>query len=298
MHYNFVNKNDFQRMTNSGMSGYNGSVSYYTSFVPIGKKSLRTKELHSIETITSSGDLALVGPYLISSSNFAPYKNYFDGLYPDFFDWDSNSSAAIVVLPHGDGIVLQSINYTFNNVAATGSVYDFLTTSANENFPVHYKKIGYLQTAIDNLIKGYILYGDGVCIFFNEIANSLSSFESGDSLQFSTILDQHEMTYSCLVDGEKIWSSSNSTYWSSIDESNTAVTSSLTAYWNENNYSNNTIANSASAWMIIEQNDKPVFVTSIGLYNNKNECLAVATLAEPFRILENFDITFLVKFRF
>jgi hypothetical protein len=297
MHYNFIKRSSFQEMTNSSSTG-SGRKSYYTAFKPIEKFSIRKKELHSIETLSNSADISKIGPMLISNPAFSPYKNYLDASYPNFFIWNSNSSVAIVELNKGDGIVLNSINYTYNNISGTGSLFDFLTTSANERYPAYYKKVGYLQTAIANSIKGYILYGDGICILFNDAANSLSSWESGDFIQYSSILDQHELSYSCAIDGNQTWSTSNNTYWSSINQTDSAITSSLTSFWLENNYSGYSISGDAKDWMIIEKNDYPLFITNVGLYNEKNECLAVATLSEPFKMIEDFDITFLIKFKF
>jgi len=298
MHYNFIKKETFQQITNSSSTAMGGgNKSVYTTFVPVEKHSINKKELHGLELISNSANVNKIGPMLIESSSFLPYKNYLDALFPNFFEWSFNSSVAIVQLNKGDGIVLNSINYTYDNISGTASIFDYLTTSANQPSR-YYKKIGYLQTSLDNYIKGYILYGDGICILFNDAANSLTSWESGDFIQYSSILDQYELSYSCPIDGGQTWSSSNNTYWSSIDESNSSVTSSLTSFWQENNYKSNTISADAKNWMIIEKNDYPLFVTNIGLYNEKNECLAVAALAEPFKIIEDFDITFLIKLKF
>jgi len=282
MHYNFIKKDTFQQITNSSSTASGGGKkSYYTAFTPVEKSSVRKKELHGLEVLSNSADVSKIGPMLITSTSFLPYKNYLDALYPDFFAWSSNSSVAIVQFNKGDGIALNSINYSYNNISGTASLFDYLTTSA-----------------LDNYIKGYILYGDGICILFNDAANSLSSWESGDFIQYSTILDQHEFVYSCAIDGSQTWSTSNNTYWSSIDKSNSTITSALMAYWSENNFSSNTISINAKDWMIIEKNDYPVFVTKVGLYNEKNECMAVAALAEPFKLIEDFDVTFLIKFKF
>jgi len=86
MHYNFIKKDTFQQITNSSSTASGGGKkSYYTAFTPVEKSSVRKKELHGLEVLSNSADVSKIGPMLITSTSFLPYKNYLDALYPDFF---------------------------------------------------------------------------------------------------------------------------------------------------------------------------------------------------------------------
>ena len=70
---------------------------------------------------------------------------------------------------------------------------------------------------------------------------------------------------------------------------------------NEFNYSQNPTLQTGSFGELKENflnNDFNPYVTTIGLYNNNNELLAVAKLGQPIRMSSNADIVFNIKLDF
>jgi hypothetical protein len=68
---------------------------------------------------------------------------------------------------------------------------------------------------------------------------------------------------------------------------------------NEFNLSHNptlTIDNSGSLKSFALTNEFSPYVTTVGLYNNRNELLAVAKLAQPIPLSSVTDTTFVVKY--
>jgi len=65
---------------------------------------------------------------------------------------------------------------------------------------------------------------------------------------------------------------------------------------NEFNYTLNPSATSGSDYHdFVTGSDFAPYVTTVGLYNETNELLAVAKLAQPFRMPQNTDVTFVVR---
>jgi len=79
----------------------------------------------------------------------------------------------IVAVNHGDKIVFNSTQFNYQNSSATGTVSDYLTTTANEKYPLYYEKVGYLRNTIDNSHNGYVLYDYGIYVLFNDCASAL-----------------------------------------------------------------------------------------------------------------------------
>ena len=289
MHYNFIKKTKFQEMTS-----ISGGISMYTWLMPVKPNNIIKKTLKYTNSITDISSLTWYGVYSINN----PYKNYLDALYPNLFLWDNFSSMAIATINVGDGISFNSTFFNYNNSSATATISDFLTTSANETYPNYYQKVGYLRST-DNVHKGYVLYDHGVYILFDDAASALSLWNStsGDSFTYSVFLGQNELKFYCDIDGMRIKSSNNLSYWDSINETD-SITSSLTSHWSQSRLSNLSISSDAKDWMIIQPNDKPLFITGIGFYNEKNECLAVAKIKEPFKLIDDFDMTFVVSLKF
>lgn len=288
-HYNFINKDKFNQITSS--SGGSKYI-YYEQIKPY---TITKKNLKYTKSITANSDLLW---YNMFSSLNNPYRNYIDSLYPNLLQWDNFSSMGIVAVNHGDKIVFNSTQFNYQNSSATGTVSDYLTTTANEKYPLYYEKVGYLRNTIDNSHNGYVLYDYGIYVLFNDCASALDLWTSNDSFTYSTLTEQFEIKIYCDMDGSKTKSTNNITYWTKIDETDSSITSALTAYWIQNNLPSLSISSDAYNWMILEQNDKPLFVTKLGLYNDKKECLAVATIKEPFKLINDFDMSFVISLKF
>jgi hypothetical protein len=66
----------------------------------------------------------------------------------------------------------------------------------------------------------------------------------------------------------------------------------------EYNYSNNPTFSNTSTGVLVQsefKNDPKVYITTIGLYNDSNELLAVAKLSKPVR--KSFDEEVLLRVR-
>ena len=68
---------------------------------------------------------------------------------------------------------------------------------------------------------------------------------------------------------------------------------------NEFNLTQNPSAVSGSSdsyYNFVTGSDFNPYITTVGLYSSANELLAVGKLAQPFRMLSNTDVTFIVKY--
>ena len=293
--YNFISKAKLAQMTRSSVSADGGGNNVVEAFYPTENNSVSEKTLQYTHTYTVKTDMVWVGYYTVASAAFSPYKNLIDTLYPDAVAW--NAYTVILTFDKGDRLVQGSSRIYINNAThpLTKNLKDIWPDSNSQ----YYQRVGELKGSAVDAAQGYVFYNEGLVVITNNSAaiwmNSYWNEDGNDYISYQTKLDQYKFSYNCVVDGERTWSSSNPTYWTPIDTISSPVTAALTAYWNETDQSSLSISRSASAWILIEEQNYLPYVTSIGLYNDDHECMAVAALREPFKLLSDFDFTFKVN---
>jgi hypothetical protein len=236
----------------------------------------------------------------ITGSDFAPYKNTLSQLFYNQLDWtnfsgSSLSSVSIINIQDvGDGIKHNSIFINSNGILLTDDPY---TNKA--------KNVGtIIESASPYTFAGYVLYNYGIIVLFgndtHDFSNEMltqSTWGNDSYIQHSINMDAYEFRYNCYFPEELNLTTTNKTYYTDIDETDSAITSALTAFWASNYYySSYTISADAANWIDISNiSNINLYATQLGLYNENSECLAVASLNVPFKIFEDMDLTFKIK---
>lgn len=225
----------------------------------------------------------------------------FLSFYPQ---WSSVTSMhqCISISPIGDGIVANSLevisgsdtykDYTFNQ-----------TQYALPGFADDDLGIGVIfKNSMNPPIYGYVWYNRGIILTYDSLQQTISNWNNVSAtsciLKYSTYLDKKEDKYLCNLNRRYGWSTSNPSYWTPIDQTNTTITSALTAYWAQYELTSLTIDNDAKNWLIIEEKDYPLYVTGIGLYNDNNELLAIAKLRNPQTVPDKTSMGFIVQLNY
>jgi len=149
--------------------------------------------------------------------------------------------------------------------------------------------VGFFTSASSVLITGSVATSSRTTLFYS----STTAFNSETS-PFAPII--HELT-------EANWSTNGSAYNHTGFRARSAETIASTHYFvrlrnKEYNYSNNPTFSNASTGVLVQsefKNDPKVYITTIGLYNDSNELLAVAKLSKPVR--KSFDEEVLLRVR-
>lgn len=209
----------------------------------------------------------------------------------------------ISVSPIGDGIVPNS----FEVLSGTDYYKDYTLKQLNRSGMPGFSNDDYGVGAIlknddSTTVFGYVWYDRGLILTYGSLQQTISNWNNVSAtssiMKYSTYLDKKEDKYCCGINRKHCWSTSNPSYWTSIDESNTTITSTLTAYWNQYSLTGLTIESNAKDWLIVEEQDYPLYITGIGLYNDNNELLAVAKLRNPQSISKNTYQSFVVQLNY
>ena len=279
----------------------------YSPYILIdGDNSISKKIISGIELIDENDYATLTASNTIqyfesiTGSDFEPYKNTLSQLFYNQLDWtdfsgSSLSSATIINIQDiGDGVKHNSIFINSNGILLTDDPY--LDKAKNVG------KI--IESTSPYTFAGYVLYNYGIIILigndthdFSKEMLTQSTWGNDSYIQHSINMDTYEFKYDCYFPEELDLSTTNRTYYTDIDETDSAITSALTAFWAANyHYSSLTISADAADWTDISIfSNINLYVTQLGLYNENNECLAVASLNVPFKIFEDMDLTFKIK---
>lgn len=145
----------------------------------------------------------------------------------------------------------------------------YLTENGSDFVPIHI---------------GNIFYGQGMCVITNnDYINFLNSPVSPIKVEFQNNYTIHETEVRCIVKESEFNASYNPSMQAGTITS--ASISSSVFYYNDG-----TLKDFATG------SDFSPYVTSIGLYNDNDDLLAVAKLAKPILISPNTDMTFIVKY--
>jgi len=291
MTYNFIQKSRLENYSTTAKSNM------YSPFIELeADKSVQKKIISGIELINNQTYASLTSENTIQyfssaiSLSFLPYKNMLDHLFGGLLDlsWlDTDIPVTILNIQEiGDGMKHNSLTIDTISKSLTDTPY----TNKSRN-------LGYvLESGSPYDFAGYILYNYGVIVLSGApFSISNSDWNDSDSyIQHSINIDNYTFKYDCYISEETNLASINMSYYSEIDEANETITAALTSFWaGYSEWSNLTITDNASDWFNInDTSDSNLYITQLGLYNENNECLAVAALNRPFKLYDGIDLTF------
>lgn len=299
----FISKNELSNITNNTITGNYTNISQFGSFNLFkNKNNSSDKFINKNQLIYEyclSGNIDTLLFTYSESNKVSSAKNLLTNQYiPLDFLLNEASGSGYVELEKGDGIIPNSFYY-FDGID-TYRDYSFSGSSSFNIMP--YNKVGYVAKSSNptSEVFGYIFYDVGIIWTVSDLCNSLTSWNSNINslLKYTTSLEQNEHIYICNLNRNLTWNSSNTTYWTNIDKTNHTITSSLTSHWLNIGLANYTISSNSSDWIIIEEQNYPIYITGIGLYDNDNNLLAIAKLTKSQPAYNNFDMSFVVKLKF
>ena len=232
------------------------------------------------------------------------YENYLTSLTNEtrYFPTESNAEVTVISIPskcYGNSIRPNSFAFTYDTTTITDDGEGNLSVPSDTTFSEYGSaKYGinvYGDTSSPTMKVGNIIYSHGIIIIttgsLTGLANTISSsynmrvkdIESA-SISFESDIQVYENQYKCTV-GE--------------DEFNFSL--------NPSNLSGSNITYSGSALVEYTGDSDTVFdfttgsafapyVTTVGLYNNMQELIAVGKLSQPLQSSRNTDTTLLVNF--
>ena len=246
-----------------------------------------------IEIPTSDGiTFELIG----SSSSQGRYENYSqtDLTYPILFPTGTNDIIGVLSIPknlYGDYIKPNSFNYSFLNE----TIFD--------------DGEGNIIKQSNNTIVGRIIYSHGMILITSdgEIPSIYGTSLYGISVYTSNNNGPgyNQATYGIITYGQ----TNVGFIYNFLNETGTLnFSSSLTIFdtqyrcnvkENEFNYSfNKSLLNNTGSFEFknfVNSNYFNVYATTIGLYNDNQELLAVAKLAQPVKLSKNFETNFIIN---
>ena len=212
----------------------------------------------------SEGD-RLVG----STDSTGRYFNYLQSTLTAsrYFPTGSDEFLGVISIPSklfGDNIQPKSFNYTF----VSGSTH--IITDDGE---------GNLVSASINV--GNIIYPHGIAILTDQALASGSVETTNVTCSFSSSYTIYETQYKCTV--------RESEFNYTLNPSTVSSSYSISGSWYNFAYP------TGSVYDYVTSSYFSPFITTIGLYNEKQELLAVAKLAQPLQTSNTTDTTILIN---
>ena len=138
---------------------------------------------------------------------------------------------------------------------------------------------------------GNIIYSHGIVILTTgslagvagDISSSLSNLDI-TSISFSSSMELYETQYKCTINENEFNYSLNP---SLISGSNVIYSGSSLS---------STTADNSTTWGFVTESYFSPYITTIGLYNDTQELIAVAKLAQPLQSSPTTDTTILINF--
>lgn len=271
-------------ITNNGNNKEKESVpplsNYYspTIFLPIQEYQKETNEFYAYrpQSVSIKGDVTSSEIYwkCISETSksdsgyFQILRTYFTQAKQSNYFSGNITGGILISIPQyliGEGIQR-------NSLAINCDTTDFQSNLVDDG----YGNIKYKDGGLN--LSGSVIYGAGLIYFPDEFTLSYIWKD-----QFVGDGDNHiYISYNSTVPiREKIWRCY-------VPDGMMNNTLNKTSYYPSNSIYGTKIKNNISG-------NFQVYITSIGLYNEKNECLAVAKLAKPFKKPKELDCEFYIR---
>ena len=228
------------------------------------------------------------------------YDNYLSSLLTEsrYFPTESNSEISIISIPsklYGNNITPKTFAFTYNNLTVyddgNGNLYTPSDTQLNEYSTAQYGINVYGSPDAPYQYMGNIIYSHGIVIITTgslsgvagDISSSLTNLTSA-SISFSSSIELYETQYKCTLTENEFNFSLNP---SLVSGSNVIYSGSY--------LSASTADNSTTYGYVTESYFSP-YITTIGLYNNIQELIAVGKLSQPLQKSRTTDTTILINF--
>jgi len=252
------------------------------------------KELYYSNYLTCSyGDIANLpilipgvdeeGDMLIGSSSTTNYHNYLQTTlsYPRFFPSESNALIGVISIPvrlFGDYIE----PYSFNFISDSGS----LTDDGEGNI------------LSGSSIVGNIFYPHGIITITSASSDVITNFITSSNItcSFNSSYKIYETQYKCTIrENEFNYTLNPSTFTSSMSASSATVDINPSPCIIELSTLTGSILIPGIPYEYVNKDYFSPYITTIGLYNEAQELLAVAKLSQPLPTSPTTDTTILIN---
>lgn len=239
--------------------------------------------------------------YTGSNNTNHRYENYLASLSSEsrYFPTESNAEITVISIPskcYGNSIRPNSFAFTYGTTTLTDDGNGNLTVPEDTT----YSQYGSAQYGINiygDIANpagriGNIIYSHGIVIITsgsltglaNTISSSLSRNLPSASISFESDIQVYENQYKCTFGEDEFNFSLNP---SNLSGSNITYSgSTLSGYTGDSETVFDYITGSAFS----------PYITTVGLYNNNQELIAVGKLSQPLQSSRNTDTTILVNF--
>ena len=229
------------------------------------------------------------------------YENYLASLTNEtrYFPTESNAEVTVISIPskcYGNSIRPNSFAFTYGTTTITDDGEGNLSVPSDTTFSEYGSaKYGinvYGDTSSPAMKVGNIIYSHGIIVIttgsLTGLANTISSSYATNiqnaSISFESDIQVYENQYKCTFGEDEFNFSLNP---SNLSGSNITYSgSALSGYSGDSDTVFNFTTGSAFS----------PYITTIGLYNNMQELIAVGKLSQPLQSSRNTDTTILVNF--
>ena len=229
------------------------------------------------------------------------YENYLASLVSEtrIYPTESNAEVTVISIPskcYGNSIRPNSFAFTYGNKTlyddGEGNLYEPADTTYSVYGSAIYGIGVYGDTSSPRIDAGNVIYSHGIVIInsgsLTGLANTISSSQTthlpSASISFEASVEVYENQYKCTFGEDEFNFSLNP---SNLSGSNVSYSgSALSGYTGDSDTVFNFTTGSAFA----------PYLTTVGLYNNMQELIAVGKLSQPLQSSRNTDTTLLVNF--
>ena len=228
------------------------------------------------------------------------YFNYLTSLLTEsrYFPTESNSEVSIISIPSklwGNNITPKTFAFTYDKTTAyddgNGNLYTPHQSQLNTYETAQYGINVYGDPDAPYFYVGNIIYSHGIAIITTgslvgvagDISSSLTNLTSA-SISFSSSIDLYETQYKCTLTENEFNFSLNPTL---ISGSNVVYDGSVLTASN---------ANSSTTYGFVTESYFTPYITTVGLYNEMQELMAVGKLSQPLQKSRTTDTTILINF--
>jgi hypothetical protein len=229
------------------------------------------------------------------------YENYLASLTNEtrYFPTESNAEVTVISIPskcYGNSIRPNSFAFTYGTTTITDDGNGNITIPEDTTFSEYgTAKYGiniYGKTPTPKMNVGNIIYSHGIIIItsgsLTGLANTISSSYATNiqsaSISFESDIQIYENQYKCTFGEDEFNFSLNPSNLSGSNVSHSG--SALSGYSGDSDTVFNFTTGSSFS----------PYITTVGLYNNMQELIAIGKLSQPLQSSRNTDTTLLVNF--
>lgn len=247
-----------------------------------------------------SGSIPSSSYLLTNTDTHKRYDNYLQSLLTEsrYYPTESSAEISVISIPSrlwGTKIAPKTFAFTYNNLTVyddgNGNLFTPATSQLNEYGTAQYGINVYGNPNAPYQYMGNIIYSHGIVILTtgslagvaSDISSSLSNLDI-TSISFSSSMELYETQYKCTINENEFNYSLNP---SLISGSNVIYSGSSLS---------STTADNSTTWGFVTESYFSPYITTIGLYNDTQELIAVAKLAQPLQSSPTTDTTILINF--